>query len=78
MHENLSNEEREVKHMVRVIVGERESLERAIMRFKRKCDRAGVLREFKRSTYYVKPSQRKRIQKVTAIRRASRHRMNIE
>ena len=60
--------------MVRVTVGERETLDRAIMRFKRKCDRAGVLREFKRSTYYVKPSQRKRITRVTAIRRAHRNR----
>lgn len=58
--------------MVRIIVGERETLDRAIQRFKRKCDRAGVLREFRKSTYFVKPSQRKRIQKVTAIRRAQR------
>ncbi len=62
--------------MVRVTVGERETLDRAILRFKRKCDRAGVLREFKKSTYFVKPSQRKRIRKVTAIRRA--HRSRIE
>lgn len=61
--------------MVRIIVGERETLDRAIQRFKRKCDRAGVLREFKKSTYFVKPSQRKRIYKVTAIRRAQRNRM---
>lgn len=59
--------------MVRIIVGERETLDRAIQRFKRKCDRAGVLREFRKSTYFVKPSQRKRIQKVTAIRRAQRN-----
>lgn len=61
--------------MVRIIVGERETLDRAILRFKRKCDRAGVLREFRESTYFVKPSQRKRIRKVTAIRRAQRHRL---
>ncbi len=61
--------------MVCIIVGERETLDRAILRFKRKCDRAGVLREFKKSTYFVKPSQRKRINKVTAIRRAQRNRL---
>lgn len=58
--------------MVRVIVGEREALDRAIMRFKRKCDRAGVLRDFKRSTYYIKPSQRRRIRKEKSIRRTHR------
>lgn len=61
--------------MVCVTVGERESLDRAILRFKRKCDRAGVLRDCRRATYFIKPSQRKRIRKVTAIRRAQRNRM---
>ena len=61
--------------MVRVTVGDRESLDRAIMRFKRKCDRAGVLRDFKKSTYYLKPSQRKRIRRENAIRRAHRHQL---
>jgi len=58
--------------MVKVILGEREPLDRAIMRFKRKCDRAGILRDFKRSTYYIKPSQRRRIRKEKAIRRTHR------
>lgn len=58
--------------MVRVIVGDHESLDRAIVRFKRKCDRAGVLRDFKKSTFYLKPSQRKRIRREKAIKRAHR------
>jgi len=58
--------------MVRVTVGEHESIDRAIMRFKRKCDRARVLRDFKKSTYYIKPSQRRRIRREKAIRRANR------
>lgn len=61
--------------MVRVIVGSQESLDRAIVRFKRKCDRAGVLRDFRKSTYYLKPSQRKRLRRENAIRRANRLRM---
>jgi small subunit ribosomal protein S21 len=64
--------------MVRVVVGEHESLDRAIMRFKRKCDRARILRDFKRSTYYIKPSQRRRIRKEKAIRRANRMQMQVE
>jgi small subunit ribosomal protein S21 len=58
--------------MVSITVGSSESLDRAIMRFKRKCDRAGVLRDFRRSTYYIKPSQRKRMRREKAIRRANR------
>lgn len=58
--------------MVRVTVGDHESIDRAIMRFKRKCDRARVLRDFKKSTYYIKPSQRRRIRREKAIRRATR------
>ncbi|KAA0224063.1 30S ribosomal protein S21 [bacterium] len=61
--------------MVRVIVGSQESLDRAIVRFKRKCDRAGVLRDFRKSTYYLKPSQRKRLRRENAIRRANRLRV---
>lgn len=61
--------------MVRVIVGSQESLDRAIVRFKRKCDRAGVLRDFRKSTYYLKPSQRKRMRRENAIRRANRMRL---
>ncbi|RMD92881.1 MAG: 30S ribosomal protein S21 [Calditrichaeota bacterium] len=58
--------------MVRVIVGERESIDSAIMRFKRKCERAGVLRDFKKSSYFIKPSQKKRMRRLKAIRRSLR------
>lgn len=61
--------------MVRVIVGSQESLDRAIVRFKRKCDRAGILRDFRKSTYYLKPSQRRRLRRENAIRRANRLRV---
>lgn len=61
--------------MVRVTVGAQESLDRAIVRFKRKCDRAGVLRDFRKSTYYLKPSQRRRMRRENAIRRANRLRL---
>jgi small subunit ribosomal protein S21 len=58
--------------MIRVVVGENESIDRAIFRFKKKCERAGVLRDFKRSSYFIKPSQKKRLRKLKAIRRALR------
>ena len=38
-----------------------ESFENALRRFKRKCEKAGILTELKRRQYYEKPSvQRKR------------------
>jgi len=58
--------------MVKVIVGDNEPLDRALSRFKRKCERAGILREVKRNAYFIKPSQRKRIKREKAIRRANR------
>lgn len=58
--------------MVKIIVQEQESLDKAISRFKKKCERAGILKEFKRTTYFLKPSVKRRIQKEKAIRRAHR------
>ncbi len=58
--------------MVRVVVGERESIDSAIMRFKKKCEKAGILRDFKKSSYFIKPSQKKRMRRLKAIRRALR------
>ncbi|HHL71879.1 MAG TPA: 30S ribosomal protein S21 [Bacteroidetes bacterium] len=60
--------------MVGVIVGEHESLDRALYRFKRKCAKAGVLREYKQARYFIKPSERRRLQRLKAMRRA--HKMN--
>lgn len=58
--------------MVKVVVGERESIDHAIYRFRRKCERAGVLRQLKKSAYFVKPSEKKRLRKAKAIRRSLR------
>lgn len=58
--------------MVGIIVQENEPIDRAIRRFKKKYERSGVLKEFKRRTYFTKPSVKKRMKKVKAIRRAQR------
>lgn len=42
--------------MTEIRVGENESLESALKRFKRQCARTGVLSEYKRKEYYEKPS----------------------
>ena len=47
--------------MVEVTVKNGEQLERALRRFKKKWERAGVLREVKRKSFYIKPSDLKKI-----------------
>jgi len=56
------------KKMSEVRVGENESLESALRRFKRKCARAGVLAEIRKREHYEKPSV-KRKKKAEAARK---------
>lgn len=42
--------------MTEIRVGENESIDSALKRFKRQCARTGVLSEYKRKEYYEKPS----------------------
>lgn len=63
---------KEVISLVGIMVQENEPIDRAIKRFKKKYERSGVLKEFKKRTYFTKPSVKKRMKKVKAIRRAQR------
>ena len=58
--------------MVKVVVGEKESIDRAIIRFKKKCQQAGVLRDYRKNSYFLKPSQKKRLKHDKAIRRVKK------
>ena len=58
--------------MVEVSVKNREQLDRALRRFKKKWERAGVLREVKRKSFYIKPSDEQRAAKKKAVRRRLR------
>ena len=58
--------------MVEVTVREGEPLERALRRFKKKWERAGILREVRQKSYYVKPSDKKRAERTKAARRMTR------
>ena len=58
--------------MVGVVVNENESIDRAIKRFKKKYERSGVLKEFKKRAFFTKPSVKKRVKKMKAIRRTQR------
>jgi small subunit ribosomal protein S21 len=59
-------------YLVGIILNENEPIDRALKRFKKKYERSGVLKEFKKRTFFTKPSVKKRMKKVKAIRRAQR------
>jgi small subunit ribosomal protein S21 len=58
--------------LVGINIGENESIDKALRRFKKKYERSGVLKEYKKRTFFVKPSIKKRMEKLKAIRRAHR------
>ena len=58
--------------MVEVQVKEKESFERALRRFKKMWERAGVLREIRKRSFYEKPSDVKRETKKKTVRRIKR------
>ena len=58
--------------MVGITVGDNESIDKALKRFKKKYERSGVLKEYKKRTFFVKPSIKKRMEKMKAARRAHR------
>jgi small subunit ribosomal protein S21 len=54
--------------MVRVTIGKDETIEKALKRFKRECNKAGILKSFKRSSVYLKPSERRRLEQKSRLR----------
>jgi len=58
--------------LVGITIQENESIDKALKRFKKKYERSGVLKEFKKRTFFVKPSVKKRMEKIKATRRAHR------
>ncbi|HHX96630.1 MAG TPA: 30S ribosomal protein S21 [Clostridia bacterium] len=58
--------------MSEVKVGKNESLDSALRRFKRTCQKSGVLAEARRREHYMKPSVVKRKRKSDAARRRGR------
>ncbi len=58
--------------MIGVTLQMNENIDRALKRFKKKYERSGVLREFKKRTAYTKPSIEKRMARIKAARRQYR------
>ena len=63
--------------MAEVIIHEDESFERALKRFKKKCEKAGVLSDVRKHQHFEKPSERRK-RKVNAARRKMQKRMQQE
>jgi len=58
--------------VIGITVQENENIDKALKRFKKKYERSGILKEYKKRTFFVKPSVEKRMDAIKAKRRASR------
>jgi small subunit ribosomal protein S21 len=62
--------------MTSVTVKEDESFESALRRFKKQCEKAGVLSELRKREHYEKPSVRRK-KKMLAARKKALKRMRL-
>jgi len=62
--------------MTFVRVGENESFENALKKFKRQCEREGILSEIKKREHYDKPSV-KRKKKAMAAKKKAMKRLRV-
>ena len=58
--------------MSTIKVGENESLDSALRRFKRKCSRDGIIGDLRRKEHYEKPSVRRKKKAEAARKRSSK------
>ena len=59
--------------MAFVLVSEDESLENALRRFRRKVQQEGIMRDYKRSSVYMKPGDKRRMKEHRARKRMRRY-----
>ncbi len=59
--------------MSEIKVGENESLDSALKRFKRQCARSGVLSEYRKREHYEKPSIKRKKKSEAARRKKNRY-----
>lgn len=60
--------------MIGIKVRENETIDEALRRFKRECERDGIMQEIKRREYYESPSVRRK-KKLAEAKRKMRRRM---
>ena len=61
--------------MTEVKIKESESFERALRRFKKKCEKAGILSDLRKHRHFEKPSERRK-RKANAAKRKTRRRIH--
>jgi small subunit ribosomal protein S21 len=55
--------------MIGIHVRDGEPIDRALKRFKQKCQHAGIQKEVKRKSFYLKPSERRKMARNSSRRR---------
>ena len=60
--------------MSEIIILDDENFERALKRFKKKCEKAGILSDLRKHHHYEKPSERRKRKMNAAIRNNRRRR----
>jgi small subunit ribosomal protein S21 len=58
--------------LIKVTIQEGETIDKALRRFKKKYEKAGVLKEFRKRGFFVKPSVKNRMKQAKAVRRTQR------
>ena len=58
--------------MIRIRIRSNESIEQMVRRFKKLCEKEGLTRDIKRTSYFEKPSERRRRRLRKSIKRIAR------
>lgn len=59
--------------MIKVKARSNESVEQMLRRFKKLCEKEGLTKEMKRTSYYEKPSERRRRRLRKAVKREQKN-----
>ena len=65
---NISHSE--IEPVVKLRVRSGESIQEAVRRFRKLCERSGLRKEMRRKAYYEKPSERRRREELKRLRKA--------
>ena len=56
-----------------IVIHDDESFERALKRFKKKCEKAGILSDLRKHRHYEKPSEKRKRKMNAAMRKTRRN-----
>jgi small subunit ribosomal protein S21 len=55
-----------------IVIRDDENFERALKRFKKKCEKAGILSDLRKYRHYEKPSEKRKRKMMAAVRKTRR------